>query len=75
MDKYIDNSIIIDEINLPKMLLDYIEQLKKYAKEDNDIKYILTFEDFESAIKGFVLNNKLTKADYDALIKKYGGVN
>lgn len=75
MDRYINNNVIIDEKNLPKMLLDYIEQLKKYAKEDNDIKYILTYEDFESAIKGFVLNNKLTKANYDALVRKYGGVN
>ena len=74
MDKYFDSSIIVDEENLPKILKEYIEELKRYAEEDNDISYALCFENFDAAIKGFVLNNKVSENDYKLLIRKYGGI-
>ena len=74
MNKYYDDSIIIDEERLPKMLKEYIAELKKYAEEDNDISYVFCFENFDAAIKGFVLDGKVTEKDYKLLILKYGGI-
>lgn len=74
MDKYIDKTIIIEKSNLPKILLEYIKKLEDYAKKDDATMYLITFENFDSTIKGFVIDNKLTEKQYINLIRKYGGI-
>lgn len=69
----IDEKIIIKKVNLPKLILDCIEKLEYYNKLKDEEMYCVTLELLETTAKSCVLANKLSKEDYDTILKKYGG--
>ena len=69
----IDEKIVINLSRLPRLIVDCIEKLEYYNKINDDIMYYSTLELLETTAKSYILNNKLGKEDYSAILKKYGG--
>ena len=69
----IDEKIIIKKVNLPKLIVDCIEKLEYYNKLKDEEMYYGTLELLETTAKSFVLEKKLSKEDYNIILKKYGG--
>lgn len=69
----IDEKIVINLSRLPRLIVDCIEKLEYYNKINDDIMYYSTLELLETTAKSYILNNKLSKEDYSAILKKYGG--
>lgn len=69
----IDEKIIIKKVNLPKLIVDCIEKLEYYDKLKDEEMYYGTLELLETTAKSFILEKKLSKEDYNIILKKYGG--
>ena len=69
----IDEKIVINLSRLPRLIVDCIEKLEYYNKINDDIMYYSTLELLETTAKSYILNTKLSKEDYSAILKKYGG--
>ncbi len=69
----IDEKIVINKVNLPKLIIDCIEKLEYYNKLRDEEMYYGTLELLETTAKSYILANKLSKEDYDIILKKYGG--
>ena len=69
----IDEKIVINLSRLPRLIVDCIEKLEYYNKINDDIMYYSTLDLLETTAKSYILNNKLSKEDYSAILKKYGG--
>ncbi len=69
----IDERIVINKVNLPKLIIDCIEKLEYYNKQKDIEMYYGTLELLETTAKSCVIANKLSKDDYDIILKKYGG--
>lgn len=69
----IDEKIIIKKVNLPKLIVDCIEKLEYYNKLKDEEMYYGTLELLETTAKSFILEKKLSKEDYNIILKKYGG--
>ncbi len=69
----IDEKIVINKVNLPKLIIDCIEKLEYYNKLKDEEMYYGTLELLETTAKSYILANKLSEKDYDIILKKYGG--
>ena len=69
----IDEKIIIKKVNLPKLIVDCIEKLEYYNKLKDEEMYYGTLELLETTAKSCILAKKLSKEEYDIILKKYGG--
>ncbi len=69
----IDEKIIINKLNLPKLIVDCIEKLEYYNELKDVEMYYGTLELLETTAKSCVIANKLSKEDYKIILKKYGG--
>ena len=69
----VDKSIDIDKVKLPKAIVEILDKMEEYEKNNDDVSYVMALEDLEPTIKGFILANKLEKKYYDILMRKYGG--
>ena len=69
----IDEKIIIKKDDLPKLIVDCIEKLEYYNKLKDEEMYYGTLELLETTAKSFILEKKLSKEDYNIILKKYGG--
>ncbi len=69
----INEKVTINKSNLPKLILDCINKLEYYNQINDKDMYYSTLELLETTAKSFVINNKLSKEDYEIILKKYGG--
>lgn len=67
----IDNTVQIDETNLPSGLKNVISELKKYDNQKEDIMYDGLAGTFEAGCKECLLNNQINTRQYNLLMKKY----
>lgn len=70
----VDKSIDIDKAKLPKAIVEILDKMEEYEKNNDDINYGFALEELEPTIKAFILNNKLERKYYDILMRKYGGI-
>mgnify|MGYP000130945008 CR=1 FL=1 len=56
----------------PKRLLEMIAEMDEIYDNNDDFKYSLLEGVFESHIKAFRLNGKITEKDLDTLFRRYG---
>jgi hypothetical protein len=68
----IDHTIEIDISSLPKLLQNTIIEMEEYEKKGEWIMYDGLAEGLESFAKSALLENKISNAQYDLILKKYG---
>lgn len=68
----IDHTIEIDTSSLPKLLQNTISEMEEYEKKGEWIMYDGLAEGLESFAKSALLENKISNAQYDLILKKYG---
>lgn len=68
----IDHTIEIDTSSLPKLLQNTIIEMEEYEKKGEWIMYDGLAEGLESFAKSALLENKISNAQYDLILKKYG---
>lgn len=68
---FIDENYEIDE-NLPSHLLDYIDELEDYYKNDDWVGFDCLLESLEGTIKSYRLNGIITEKQLDVLFRRYG---
>lgn len=68
---YVDEKYEIDE-NLPKHLLDYINELQAYVAQNDEIGFECLLSSLEGTIKQYRLSGKITERQLDNLFRRYG---
>lgn len=68
----IDHTVEIDISSLPKLLQNTIIEMEEYEKKGEWIMYDGLAEGLESFAKSALLENKISNAQYDLILKKYG---
>lgn len=67
----IDESVEIDESELPRGLKEIIAELREYDAQEEDIMYDGLAEALEAGCKGCLLDNQITERQYYLILKKY----
>ena len=57
----VDKSIEIDKSKLSKAIVEILDKMEEYEKNNDDVCYVMALEDLEPSTKGFILANKLEK--------------
>lgn len=69
----IDENIIINKSDLPKIIIDCINKLEYYEKINDEDMYYATLDILETMAKSYVIVNKLSEKEYNTILRKYGG--
>lgn len=69
---WIDESIIID-FDIPKIMTNLILDMEQLDEEEN-YGYLNYCDALDDMAKEFYVQGKLTKAQWDTLVRKYGGI-
>lgn len=69
----IDKTIDLDIASLPKLLQNTIKDMEEYEKKGEWIMYDGLAEGLESFAKSALLENKISNAQYDLILRKYRG--
>ena len=70
----INRDIKIDLTELPKPVIEIIDELEEIHKERDWLMYDLKSDELEIRAKTFVINKKLKESTYKRLLEKYGGL-
>ena len=74
-DEYlmIDHTIELDVSKLPKLMRNTIADLEKYEKQGEWVMYDGLADGLESFAKSALLQNVISEAQFDLVMKKYCG--
>jgi hypothetical protein len=71
---YINNNIKLDKSKLPKIMTDFIDKLEEYDRVQDEVRYVMFFDDLEVTTKSLCDNGKLPWSVMEKVYKKYGGL-